>query len=422
MSKDAASLPDDVALCHAIIRQQAATLASQQRELAQLKHYVQQLLRARYGPRSEKVDPAQLALFDVQALAAESEPAKEDPPGDDSLCTIVREHRRRGGGRTKLPADLPRQQVEHDLTDEEKLCPDCGQMRQRIGCETSEQLELIPAQLKVLEHVRYKYACRACQEHVAIAPPAAGPIDKGLPGPGVLAQLVVSKYSEHKPLYRLEDEFHRYGLEISRGTLCRWARRVAELAWPVYLLMAARVRASQVIHTDDTPMPVLDRSLPHTRTARLWVYCGDQDNPYTVYDYTTSRKRDGPATFLADYCGYLQADAFSGYDGIYAAGTVKQVLCWAHARRKFFEAKEAHPQDAHRALALIGMLYEVEREAKEYSPERRLKLRRARSVQILEQLHIWLSAREPNVLPKSPLGMAIGYVLSRWDGFAKMAN
>lgn len=420
---DATSLPNDVSALQALVQEQiatlhaqSATLAAQQREIEQLKHYVALLLRARYGPRSEKVDPNQLALFDTQVGEDSRPPDVQDD--DTSLDVVVREHRRRGG-RTALPENLPREQVEHDLAEGEKACPACGRLRERIGADTSEQLELVPAQLKIIEHVRHKYACRHCQEHVARAPAAAKPIEKGLPGPGLLAQLVVSKYAEHKPLYRFEDELARYGVEISRGTLCRWARCVADLATPLYELMAARVRMSRIIWTDDTPMPVLDASLPHTRTARLWVYCGDRANPYTVYDYTTSRKRDGPAAFLKDFAGYLQADAFAGYDGIYAAGTVKQVLCWAHARRKFFEAKETHPEEAHRALAFISLLYDVEREAKELEPQRRLKLRRARSLGILERFHIWLLARQTDVLPKSPLGQAIGYVLPRWDGFVR---
>jgi hypothetical protein len=155
---------------------------------------------------------------------------------------------------------------------------------------------------------------------------------------------------------------------------------------PLYALMVERVRRSHVIHTDDTPVPVLDPTLGHTRTGRFWVYGDDRDNPYSVYDYTPSRKRDGPVKFLADYQSYLQADAFAGYDGIYAAGSVKQVLCWAHARRKFFEAKETRPREAHEALAWIGRLYEIEREAKNASSEERRALRQERAVPLLAEL------------------------------------
>jgi transposase len=415
MSTDAAALPNDVTACHALIAQQFSTIDDLQHKLTQLEHYVAQLVRARFGPRSERLDPNQLTLFVANA-------ADLPPPAIDVVEAPVAAHTRRGGGRNELPAELPRERIEHDLTEHEKLCPDCGKLRQRIGCETSEQLEFIPAQLKVLEHVRWKYACRQCQEHVAIAAPPAKPIDKGLPGSGLLAQVVVGKFSDHLPLYRLEDVFARGGVELSRSTLCRWARCTAQVLEPLYQLMVDRVRRSHVIHTDDTPVSVLDPMLPKTRTVRFWVYCGGRQNSYSVYDYTASRKRDGPANFLKDFQGYLQADAFAGYDGIYAAGTVKQVLCWAHARRKFFEAKEAQPREAHPALAFIARLYDVEREAKSLSTEARSALRQERSLPVLAEFHTWLTALAGRVLPKSPMGHAIHYVLPRWEGLTRYCD
>jgi hypothetical protein len=234
-------------------------------------------------------------------------------------------------------------------------------------------------------------------------------------------------------LYRLEDIFSRHGVELSRSTLSRWAARTADLLEPLYQRMVDSVRLSAVIHTDDTPVSVLDSTLPKTRTGRFWVYIGDDDNPYSVYDYTTSRRRDGPAGFLKEFGGYLQADAFSGYDGIYASSTVQQVLCWAHARRKFFEAKEAHPTDACAALAFIARLYEVEREAKALAPEdlrsnvadrgrwfaERKALRQERSLPLLAEFRAWLEGAQARVLPKSPLGQALGYVLPRWEGLKR---
>ena len=180
MSTDAAPHPDDVGLCHQIMEEQQATISGLQQRMQQLEHYVEQLLRSKYGPRSERVDPNQLQLFDAAATTAEA-PASTAGETD---AVVVTEHRRRGGGRNKLPAHLPRETVEHDLPEAQKSCPGCGAQRQRIGCETSEQLEFVPAVLKVLEHVRWKYACRTCQEYVAVAPPADKPLEKGLPGPG----------------------------------------------------------------------------------------------------------------------------------------------------------------------------------------------------------------------------------------------
>lgn len=411
MSTDAPSLPPDVETLQRLVVELSTTVTTQQRQLEQLQHYVAQLLKARYGQRSERLDPQQLALFAEPSIP----PAAPAPPNETSVAA----HMRRGGGRNALPENLPRERVEHDLAKHDKSCPGCGRLRERIGCETSEQLEFVPAVLKVIEHVRWKYACRDCQEHVAVAPAPAKPLERGLPGPGLLAAIVVGKFSDHLPLYRLEDVFARSGVELGRSTLCRWARHTAELLEPLYRRLVERVRAAHVIHTDDTPVQVLDPSLPKTRTGRFWVYVGDEKNRYAVYDYTTSRKRDGPVTFLKDYRGYLQADAFAGYDGIYATGFVRQVLCWAHARRKFHEAKDAQPIEAHAALAYIARLYDVEREAKLLTPDERLRLRRERALPLLNEFHAWLERLRHDVLPKSPLGQAIGYVLPRWDGLVR---
>ena len=297
-------LPDDVALCHAMLREQGLTIEQQERRLAQLEHQLALLLRAHCGPRSEKVDPAQLALFDTQPSSDELTPepaAEEATPGQ-----TIREHVRRGGGRQTLPADLPRKRIEHLLPPEQLSCPCCGKERTKFGEEISEQLEFVPAALHVIEHVRFKYACRHCQEHVAVAEKPLQPIDKGLPGPGLLATIVTSKFGDHLPLYRLEDIFARHGVELSRSTMCGWLKQTARLLLPLHDLMRRLVLRSQVIHTDDTKVPVLDADLPHVRNCRFWVYVGDELHPYVVFDYTRSRERDGPARFLAGYEGYMQ--------------------------------------------------------------------------------------------------------------------
>jgi len=432
MSTQAADLPKDVATLQAMVTEQSSTIASLTVKLAKLEHYVEQLVRARYGPRSEQLDPSQLTLFDTTA----TDKKKVSQPAESTIR--VKEHQRRGGGRQELPEHLERKIVEHDLAEEQKQCPGCGKERQRIGCEESEQLEYEPAVLYVLVQRRWKYACRRCQEHVATAPPAAKPIAKGLPGPGLLSALVTGKYADHLPLYRLEDVFFRSGVELSRSTLSRWALQTAELLRPLYALMVREVLQSRVIHTDDTPMPVLDPELDHTRTARLWTYVGDWRHPLTVYDYTTSRKRDGPQQFLNGYSGYLAADAYGGYDGIYAGGLVKQVLCWAHARRKFYEARTVQPDEAHAALAFIARLYAVEDDLKalrypisetsdlvqvtrHWHRERR-RVRQRESLPILREFHAWLERAQHMLLPKSPVGQAIGYVLPRWVGSVATAR
>jgi transposase len=230
MSTDAhLFLPDDPELLRAIAAQQQTTIDAQQRELEQLKHYVAQLLRQRYGPRSEKLDPAQLALFDAPVETSQTEPQATSA----SAATTVRAHTRRGGGRNEFPADLPRKRVEYKLSPEQLPCPCCGQERAKFGEEVSEQLEFIPASLLVIEHVRFKYACKHCQEQVAVVEKPPQPIEKGIPGPGLLAATITGKYCDHLPLYRLEDVFARHGVELSRATMCGWMRQAAELVLPL---------------------------------------------------------------------------------------------------------------------------------------------------------------------------------------------
>src|SRR5262245_15983631 len=286
MCEPDALLPGDLALCHEIIRQQADTIRESQRRIEQLEYQLEQLLRRQYGPRRERVDPDQLRLF-AEDAPEDADAAAIEEPSEPDVAKPKRPWRRRG--RQRLPEDLPRKRVEYELSAEELTCPDCGQLRTKIGEETSEQLEYIPSSLHIIVHARFRYACRACQEHVAIADRPPQPIDKGLPGPGLLAQTITSKYSDHLPLYRLEDIYARHGVELSRATLCGWMASCAGLLKPLYDLMVQRLLLSTVIHTDDTPVPVWDPTLPKTRTGRFWVYIGDVRNPYVVYDYTPRR-------------------------------------------------------------------------------------------------------------------------------------
>jgi transposase len=246
------------------------------------------------------------------------------------------------------------------------------------------------------------------------------PIAKGLPGPGLLAHLIVSKCVDHLPLHRLERVYQRQGLFLHRSTLCDWMAACAQLLQPLYDLMVSVVMQSRALHTDDTTVKMQELVTHHLSTARLWVYLGDAAHPYNVFDFTLNRKRDGPQQFLANYQGYLHADAFSGYDGLYlpdprtAAARIIEVACNAHARRKFYEARGSDASRSHQALAYYRQLYELERQAKDFSDAQRLQMRQELSLPILEQLRQWLLAQRPEVLPKSPMGEAIAYALNNW--------
>jgi transposase len=426
MSTDATSLPNDPARLRALLLEERAqhaatlaqieaTLSSQQRTIAQQEQTIARLLRRFYGPQQERIDPNQLTLFDTQeleALAEELAAAKKEPSPASSS-------RKTGHGRRLLPRNLPRQQVLHELPESERACPCCGEVRQEIGRETSEQLEYTPATLKVIEHVRLKYACRGCQEQVAIAAKPSQPIDKGLPGPGLLAHVVLGKYGDHLPLYRQEDMLARHGVLLRRSTLCGWIAAAADLVEPVYERMCQLVLGSHVIHTDDTPVKLLDPLLGHARTARFWAYVGDGEHPYSVYDFTDSRQRDGPAKFLQNFAGYLQADAYGGYDGIYAGGRIHEVACWSHTRRYWWEARTTDARRAHHALGVIARLYQLEATFAELSHEERRAAREERAAPILAEFRAWLDEQRPGVVPKSPIGQAMTYTLNQWDALRR---
>jgi transposase len=260
---------------------------------------------------------------------------------------------------------------------------------------------------------------------VIAAPKPAMPIAKGLPGPGLLAHLIVSKCTDHMPLHRLERAYERQGLFLHRSTLCGWLGACADLLRPLYDQMVSAVLRSRALHTDDTTVKMQELVTHLLSTARLWVYLGDAAHPYNVFDFTVNRKRDGPQRFLATYQGYLHADAFSGYDGLYlpdprtATAYIIEVACNAHARRKFYEARDSDALRSHQALAYYRQLYELERRAKDFSDAQRLQMRQDLAAPILGRFHQWLEPQRPEVLPKSPMGEALGYALNNWAALAR---
>lgn len=452
LTLDLARLPDDPALLKQIviererqwnaqcaarealierIRQEAGEQLEALRERleAEKQAAIAAILRRYYGPRNERFDPRQLLLFgqQVEQLAGEQAQHVSQLLAAEEEPTVRRQKKRHAHGRNPLPEHLPRIKIEHDLTDEEKQCPCCGEVRCRIGQEVHEQMEFVPASFKVLEHIRHKYACPRCEQegyspNIVTAAQPVQPIPKGLPGPGLLAYVATSKLAHHLPLYRLEDIFARLGVQIPRSTMCGWLAAVGELVRPLTEYMASRIRLSKVIHTDDTRLPVQSPGDRKCRNGHIWTYLGDPFNPYIVYDYTPDRTRAGPASWLRDYRGYLQADAYSGYDGVYSGGQVVEVACWAHARRKFFDAKETDARRAAQMLTWVRELYAVEDEAKELTDDARRDLRQAQSVPILERIKAWLDVEDQIVLPRSEMRKAFTYTLNQWDALCRYAT
>jgi transposase len=395
-----------------------AEVAELQALVARLLQENEYLKRMLFGRRSEKLgdDPSQGRLFgDASAPTAEVPPAEDDEPDPPPR------RRKRHKGRRPLPDNLPREIHEIHPPEDERTCPECGAAKVIFGQDVTEELEVVPARFFVNRYVRYKYACRQCQGHVSSGALPPRPLDKGVPGPGFLAHLITSKYADALPLYRQQQIYRRYGLELPRSTLCGWVAYVATTLAPIVAAMKPCVRASRKVHTDDTPITVLDPSVKPVGSRRgyMWVYIGDQDD--VVFEYTNSRKRDGPESFLKGYRGYLQADAFAGYNRICAGGDVTEVACWAHARRKFFEAQGSHGPEARRVLRLIGRLYSVERRAKRLGiePERLLTWRQRHARCRLAQLRAELDRLSLVVLPRSALGEALGYTLNNWQALTR---
>lgn len=419
MEIDPSNLPQDAATLRSLVASLLEDRESQERRIRQLQHMLEQLLRARYGPRRERVNENQLFLFAAEILCAGKNEAmqKEKPAAERP--------KPEGHGRQQLPKSLKRQRVVFDLAEHEKHCPHCQGELKRIGEEISERLEYVPASMLVIEEACQKYVCKNGCTIVTAGKPMA-PIEKGLPGPGLLAHVVVSKYADHLPLYRQEAIFRRQGVTLSRKTMCDWMRRCAELASPIFDRMKESVLASKVMQTDDTPVNVLDPSLPKTRTGRIWAYVGDRDHPYTVYDYTPTRSRDGPDTFMKRFHGYLQADAYSGYDELYRERrrNITEVACWAHVRRKHFEAQSSDLMRSTVMLAYIRLLYDVEREAKVMglTGAARKTLRQKKALPILEDIKTYLEREQSAVLPKSPEGAAISYTSSNWEALIRYCN
>jgi transposase len=408
------------------LAQASQTVAEQQRQLEKLAHEMAQLKRMLFGSRRERFaadDPRQKTLFEVSDAGAKlfDEPAAANVLDDDDR---LQPPKRRGHGRRPLPPFLPRQRVEHKLDESELGCPDCDRMRIKISEEVTEQLEYTPASLHVLEHVQFIYGCPHCAEHVVTAEKPPQPIPKGIPGPGLLAHVITDKYVRHMPLYRQEDDFARTGVLIRRSTLAGWMAGAALCLLPLVELMKRRVLSSHVVGTDDTHVPMIDPELDHTRRAHFWAYVGDNHYPYVVYDFTDSRKRDGPTRFLEDFKGVLQADAFSGYDEIFygSKGKIVEAGCCAHARRKFFEAKETSPDLAHHGLAVFQRLYAIEFDGAALSADARLALRQEKSVPIVNDFHLWLKEQLAVVRPKSPIRKAINYCLRQWEALTRFTT
>lgn len=429
---DPDQLPQDTGVLKSLVVQLVETLQQSQQRIAQLEHHMDLLVRKVYGRTSEKLDPAQLALFDKQG-----ENDQLHVPTTTEPTTPATANKKSGHGRRQKPDTLERREVVHDLSDAQREALAGEGELVPIGEEVTEQYEWEPSCLYVLRHVQKKYARRPArlesgdapgEKNIITAPKPPQPIPGGVAGPGLLAFVVTSRFCDHLPYHRQECIFQRHGLRFSRQTTCDWARQLAELCRPLYQLMKEDTLASAVLHSDDTPVKVRDAQRKEQYLGRFWNYVGDEEHPHIVFDFTPDRSRDGPAEFLKNFRGYLQADAYGGYDRIFAdsQGAILEVACWAHARRNFFDARKSDPLRAETALAYIRQLYATEGELRKRLlsdwrelplPERATRVAQVRSEQsrpVLAKFFAWLEAEAPRLLPKEPLRQAFEYVRNQW--------
>jgi len=423
------TLPDDPQVLKGII---ADLISRYEKQIAILIEEIRLLRAQRFGRKSEKIvastDIEQLLLFDEVPTPVEQ--AEEQAEEQDAEIGIPA-HTRKKPGRKPLPEDLPRVEIVHDLPAEAKICG-CGCEKSRIGEEVSEQLDVIPAKMQVIRHVRPKYACRRCEgvddagPTVVIAPPPAQMIPKSMATAGLLAHVLTAKFVDALPFYRQEKIFIRHGVELRRATMCCWAMQVAQKCQPLLELFREEILTGPLIQADETTVQVLlEPGRAPTTTSYMWIFRGgNSSRPTLVYQYHPSRAGDVAAEFLRGYHGYVQTDGYAGYDFLDHWQAVVHVGCWAHARRKFTDViKTLGPSKSRKktgladeALEYIGKLYAIDKEAKEDGLDA-LGLhqkRQAKAVPILTEFHAWLTERSKETPPKSLIGKAISYTLNQW--------
>lgn len=402
------NLPDDLATLKQLLAQMQSKVVLLEEENA--------LLRQRlFGRKSEQTaDPAtpQLPLFNE----AESIDTPAPVEAEEEVVTPTK----RRGKRKPLPADLPRIEIIHDLPEHELTCI-CGCRKHAIGEETSEQLEIVPMQIRVIKHIRKVYGCRGCETAPVTADKPAQLIEKSMASPSVLAMLLTTKYVDGLPLHRFEKVLARHGVDIPRQTLARWVIQCCEHFQPLLNLMRDRLLESPVIHCDETRVQVLkEPDRDPTCQSWMWVQAsGPPERPVILFDYTTSRAQEVPLRLLAGYRGYLMTDDYAGYNAVGAQPGVERLACMAHARRKFVDAQKVQPKGktgrADVALTMINKLYGIERDLKDVTDDQRFAGRQARSLPVLTQLKSWLEKTLPQVTAQSALGKAVHYLSNNWS-------
>ncbi len=389
-----------------------------EKQIKFLNQRLNHLLQSQYGRKSEKYDHSQQCLLFDEANVDDAEEAKIAEAESE---IAVAAHARKPRGRKPLPKNLPRVRIEHDLPEEDKTCA-CGCQLTKIGEDCSEQLDIIPAKVQVIEHVRFKYACKGCEETIKRSPLPPQPIPKSIASPGLLAHVLVSKYKDHLPLYRQEQIFQRMGVDIPRNTLSHWVIRCGNLLAPLTAELQKIICYYDIAFADETTVQVLKEKdqAPHNKSY-MWLFAGGPLNQRSfVYEYHPSRAHDIPKDFLSSFNGYLHSDGYQAYQTLFKTQPIVGVACWMHARRRFMDIVKTIKGNktglCHWAVALIAKLYKVETEAKNMPPDKRKAWRDKNAKPLLEKMKAWLDKKINTTAPDSPIGKAISYCLKYWEG------
>ncbi|MCW5738437.1 MAG: IS66 family transposase [Enhydrobacter sp.] len=438
-------LPEDLEALRAQVRHLSTVVAERDLALAERDATIESLtaqlrlaIARRFASPSERVAEGQLGLFNEAEVLA-TEPEAEESAVTPGEVVEVAAHARVRGKRAPLPAHLPRVEVLHELAEAEQVCPRDGTRLERFGEETSEQLDIVPATVRVLHHVRAKYRCPCCREHVVTASMPAQPIAKSQASPGLLAYVATAKYVDALPLHRQAGQFERIDCAIPRQTLARWMVRCgSELVVPLVNLLRDHLLEAPYLHMDETTVQVLDEP-GRAPEAKSWLWCQTGDTAagrIVLFDYDPSRSGEVPKRLLGEFAGYLHTDGYAGYNAVVEANGICQLHCFAHARRHFVDGLKAlginpaklpakPPDKARRllrGLAFIRTLYTIERRISELPPTERHAVRLAESALVLERLREWVDDTRPRVAPKTPLGQALGYLHNHWSGLTRFLD
>ena len=412
------ALPDDLQTLKAM-------LLAERCESERLRQIIREMQRHRFGRRAETLPEEQmlLGLEDVEQVAASGEAEKDESASEDRAARA----RKRRTNRGALPAHLPRIEIVVDI--DSKICPCCNSELHRIGEDKSERLDMVPAQFRVLVTRRPKYACRSCEDGVMQAPAPARLIEGGLPTEATIAQVLVSKYADHLPLYRQAQIYARQGIELDRSTLADWVGHAAWHLRPLHDRLLVKLRRRPKLFADETTVPVLDPGRGRTKTGQLWAYAADDrpwggaDPPGVAYVYAPDRKAERPIAHLDGFKGILQVDGYAGYTKLADRGDVALAFCWAHMRRNFYELANPGPAPiASEALKRIAEFYAIEKDIRGCSAEERRLARQQKSRPLAEVFERWLRAKLALISQKGRLADAIRYALSRWEGLTRFID